>query len=102
MGCLIKTLILKNQAGAYVPAFSLGIKKRKGALQIFPELRALRRSQKLQAFTELILFAGVILCLNVKNVNAKSFISPATIFFPARSAFTLSILYGIWSISGRK
>ena len=32
MGCLIKTLILKNQAGAYVPAFSLGIKKRKGAL----------------------------------------------------------------------
>jgi len=39
MGCLIKTLILKNQAGAYVPAFSLGIKKRKGALQIFPELQ---------------------------------------------------------------
>ena len=30
MGCLIKTLILKNQAGAYVPAFSLGIKNLKG------------------------------------------------------------------------
>ena len=95
MGCLIKTLILKNQAGAYVPAFSLGIKKRKGALQIFPELRALRRSQKLQAFTELILFAGVILCLNVKNVSMKNSISPKTTSSPARDAYILSILYGI-------
>ena len=39
MGCLIKTLILKNQAGAYVPAFSLGIKKTKGGfimLRVLP------------------------------------------------------------------
>jgi uncharacterized integral membrane protein len=69
----------------------------------FQSCRALQRSQKLQAFTELILFAGVILCFNVKNANAKSFILPTgTTSSPARDAYILSILYGIWSISGGK
>jgi len=73
-----------------------------GLYRIFQSCRALQRSQKLQAFTELILFAGVILCLNVKNVSMKNSISPKTTSSPARDAYILSILYGIWSISGGK